>query len=338
MGKIYSPLAGNIVGRVGATVYRKGQSATVAAQYQPQVANPRSRAQSITRAAFSTAAAGQAALAFLVNHSFEGKNGKRANLQRFMQLNSRAISEDIKSVLFGSKEEIEGSLNIKSVPYIQNYPFIVSAGSLPVFAISELGPVENVQIAGKFLLTPWVDSLQYGSYDDSFASQTDYEAILASLGLRPGDELSVVAVVSSNEMAATFETSQGLAANEVCHVEAARVTFKPALPASFDAPLIVNGAFNPDLLERVEGTMYVVPETKEGKMRLGLCVGDPEGVSSAAAIRSALDNNGKYLYSPAKMLNDGEGFETSAYIVESYEAAAAGGNGSKFFLDNPARG
>ena len=322
MGKVYSPLAGNLVGRVGSTVYRKGQGATVASQYQPQVANPKSRAQSIVRCAFSTATAAMSAMKFIADHSFEGVRGKRANLQRFVKLNQKLIASDIKAAFEGGSDEMDGMLNIKGVPYAQPYPYVLSQGSLAPVSIEGLNE-------GGLLIS------LAGGYDvtTQITTQAQYETALAAFGFAPGDELAVVSLLSSG-VAARVRTSGGVCDNFLTHAAAARVTFKAQLPTGFGGPLVVGSKFNPALIERSAGTLNV--STYEDD-KLSIYVEAQGEVVGSAAIRSALDPSGNYLYSPATLTINEDAYEAQHFIVESYEASFAGGDGSDFYLDNPAR-
>lgn len=333
MGKIYSPLAGNVVGRVGATVYRKGQNSTVAAQYQPQVTNPKTRAQSINRCAFSTATAAQSALKFIADHSFEGVRGKRANLQRFMKLNQKLIASDIKAAFEGGSDEMAGMLNIKGVPYVQPYPYIVSQGSLAPFEIKGLEEQEPDVYSGVLLVGK---NLTGSPLTTPFTTQAGYEAALAAVGLDPGDELAVVSILSSGT-AARIRTSGGLNDNFLTHVVAARVTFKAVLPDEFNGSLIGGGRWNPELIERSAGTMVAMSLQTGANTKLGLAVSANGKIVGSTAIRSALDPSGRYLYSPATFIIRDDAYEATQYIVESYEASFAGGDGSDYYLDNPAR-
>lgn len=333
MGKVYSPLAGNLVGRVGSTVYRKGQGATVASQYQPQVANPKSRAQSIVRSAFATATAAMSAFKFIADHSFEGISGKRANLQRFVKLNQKLIASDIKAAFEGTgSDEMAGMINIKGVPYAQPYPVVMSQGSLAPFVVTgfESTPAAG---GGEVLLTR---SFAPTILSESITTQAKYEAVLAALGLAPGDELAVVSLLSSG-VANRISTSGGLCDNFMTHAAAARVTFKSVLPTSFSGQLLVNERFNPALIERSAGTMIATEVAAGAVSKIGLAVVADGEVVGCAAIRSALDPSGKYLYSPANLYVHEDAYEASHYVVESYEASFAGGDGSDFYLDNPAR-
>lgn len=333
MGKIYSPLAGRVVGRVGATVYRKGQNSTVAAQYQPQVSNPKSRAQSIQRCAFSTTTAALSAMKFIADHSFEGVRGKRANLQRFVKLNQKLIASDIKAAFEGGSDEMAGMVNIKGVPYVQPYPFVLSQGSIAPIPISSFAVPSSSSYTGRLLITPAITGV---SLIDEITTQSQYEAVLAAIGLAPGDELAIVSIISSGT-AARIRTSDGLCDNFLTHAAAARVTFKALLPTSFSGALIVDNHFNPALIERNAGSMIALSVSAGGSYALGIGVEANGEVVGSAAIRSALDPSGKYLYSPATLTIGEGGYEASHFVVESYEASFAGGDGSNFYLDNPAR-
>lgn len=324
MGKVYSPLAGNLVGRVGSTVFRKGQDATVASQYQPQVANPKSRAQSIVRCAFSTATAAMSAMKFIADHSFEGVRGKRANLQRFVKLNQKLIASDIKSAFESGSDEMAGMVNIKGVPYAQPYPYVLSQGSL--------APINVTAFEDGSIIVPVSGDTSLAS---TITTQAQYEAVLAAIGLAPGNELALVSILSSGT-AARIRTSGGLCDNFLTHAAAARVTFKANLPTSFEGTLIVDNRFNPALVERSEGTMIVTSSTSP-EPTLALAVSADGELVGSAAIRSALDPSGKYLYSPATLKINEDAYEAAHFVVESYEATFAGGDGSDFYLDNPAR-
>ena len=337
MGKIYSPLAGNIKGRVGATVFRKGQKATVAAQYQPSVGNPKTSAQAINRAAFATATAAQSGLKFLVDHSFENLRSKRECLQRFMALNQKSIAADIKSGLDEGSGDLKGIINLKGVAGIQPYPFKVSEGSLSFLPEQTIVSITDGSVTKDYLGMPAVASTDLGA---TITTQAGYEAALAILGLRPGDELAAVCIMQSDNISGQAETSEGILRNHFCSVQAARVTFVTTLPDAFSGTLIVNDKFNPALIERKEGDLVIKTKTTETAGQVIPCLAVEsvwsESMAAGALIRSAVDANGKYCYSPATMAVSpvADGF---AFAIETYMEVSNAGNGSRLFLDNPAR-
>jgi len=337
MGKIYSPLAGNIKGRVGATVFRKGQKATVAAQYQPSVGNPKTSAQAINRAAFATATAAQSGLKFLVDHSFENLRSKRECLQRFMALNQKAIAADIKSGLDEGSGDLNGVINLKGVAGIQPYPFKVSEGSLSFVPQQTIESITEGGVTKDYLGMPAVTAADLSA---TITTQAEYEAALALLGLRPGDELAIICIMRSDNISGQAETSEGILRNHFCSVQAARVTFVTTLPEDFSGQLIDGDEFNEDLIERKEGGFLIALKNTATAGQVIPCLAVRsmynETLAAGALIRSAVDANGKYCYSPATMAVslEADGF---AFAIETYMEVSNAGNGSRLFLDNPAR-
>lgn len=337
MGKIYSPLAGRIKGRVGSTVFRKGQNGTVAGQYQPTVSNPKTEAQSIQRAAFATASAGQSALKSIVDHSFENLHTKRDCLQRFMSLNQKAIAADIRAALADGDGDVRGIINLKGVSGIQGYPFVIAEGSLNFPAYVTRG-VTKGSVMYNMLALPEVDM---AVFDKTIETQADYAAALACIGLRPGDQLSFIQVNTSGLAdqyeAGSYESSHGVLVNTFNNVRAARFTFKAELPEDFSGKLVVDGQFNLALCER-KGVELINVELVAGSdaNHKVVCFFDEPSMVAGALVRSQVDVNGRYCYSPATLavFNEADAF---AYAIESYMASSNSGNGSRMFLDNPAK-
>lgn len=337
MGKVYSPLAGRIKGRVGSTVFRKGQNGTVAGQYQPSVANPKTEAQAIQRAAFATASAGQSALKSIVDHSFENLHTKRDCLQRFMSLNQKAIAADIRAALAAGDGDVRGIINLKGVSGIQGYPFVIAEGSLNFPAYVSRGVTKGSTMYNMLAL-PEVDM---AIFDKTLETQEDYANALACIGLRPGDQISFIQVngsgLSDQYVAGTFESSAGTLVNTFNNVRAARFTFKAQLPESFSGKLVTDGIFNLDLCER-KGVELINIELVAGSdaNHKVVCFYEEPNMVSGALVRSQVDVNGRYNYSPATLAVFAEA-DAFAYAIESYMATSNSGQGSSKFLDNPAK-
>lgn len=322
MARIYSSSNGVKRGRVGSSVFRKGQNAVVESQYQPQVANPRSLAQAVQRAAFGTAVQAQSALSSIVNHSHRGVAGKRANLQRFVNQNAALIRSAILREIDGGMG-YDGSLNIRNVRGIQPAPYLISEGSLPMQPT--FLPASGGEKAAILLLD---------DIDSTINSQAEYERQLACIGLVPGDQISLIAIVTSNLPSGSFNSSEeGTVQNIFCHVLASRVTFVTNIPANFSGSLVADGAFNPSLVAKSEGSM-VVSTDGTNDLRLADDRMDADEIMAAAAIvRSQLDINGKYDYSTTQMAVKGE-YPTLLAVVESYTNVASARFGNQPFLDN----
>lgn len=331
MAKIYSSQNGNMRGRIGNTVYRKGQRATIGSQYQPQVANPKTQSQAIQRAAFATAAAAMAGLKSIVDHSHEGISSKRENLQKFIRENAKLLAGYIK--LHGVTPYL-GSLNLKGVAGIQPAPYLVSTGSVPSLSF-ELASATGGGFSG--LALPEVATSELSA---TISTQSGYEDALALLGLVPGDQLSVIQIMTNNVPSGSYyDTEEGTIQNISCHVLASRVTFKTSLPEGFSGTLIDDMQFNSALIERSEGNLKVATATATANHTKPL-IYDGRGIeyqSQAAGclIRSQVDLNGKYSYSLTYMAVNGE-FPDADAIVRSYMPVEATADGSDKFLDNPA--
>ena len=337
MGKVYSPLAGRIKGRVGSTVFRKGQNGTVAGQYQPSVSNPKTQAQAIQRAAFATASAAQSALKSIVDHSFENLHTKRDCLQRFMSLNQKAIAADIRAGLAAGDGDVRGIINLKGVSGIQGYPFIIAEGSLNFPAYVSRG----VQIGGVMTNTLALPEVDMSVFDKTLESQEDYANALACIGLRPGDQLSLIQVnisgLSDQQIAGSFESSAGTLVNTFNNVRAARFTFKAQLPEDFSGKLVDQGIFNLGLCERkgVENIWIELVAGSDANHKV-VCFYEEANMAAGALVRSQVDLNGRYNYSPATLAVFAEA-DAFAYAIESYMTSSNAGNGSRLFLDNPAK-
>lgn len=327
MARVYSSQNGVMRGRVGSTVYRKGQNATTASQYQPQVSNPKSDAQCIQRAAFNTAVQAQSALASIVDHSHKSLSGKRANLQRFVKDNT----ELLRAILikdYKGENVPEVLLNLKGVPGIQPAPYRVSEGSLP------------------FRPTIWVGGSDTeaginigGTIATGINSQETYAAVLRNLGIAPGDQLSLILIVSAGEIAGSYNPmGTRLYKNYQCHVLASRVTFKAQIPEGFSGELSTDNRWNPDLVVTEEGDMAIGDSTSasvlaltDGRMMAG------EKIVAAVVIRSALDINGKFDYSTSSMIAARfDPFDMDPkFAAQSYGPGQSVRLGDQPFLDNP---
>lgn len=327
MAKVYSSLAGKMRGRVGSTVFRSGQKATVASQYNPSVANPRSAAQAVQRAAFATATTAQSALASIVDHSHEKMSGRRANLQRFVQQNAEMVRAGILADYSGGETNvlptIRGARNISPAPYV------ISEGSL-LFPRTQIYDLEDMMAAGfPTLSTP----------AENITTQAEYEAALASIGLLPGDQLSLIAIIQDNDTQIASVTINDIPYPQfACEVVKARVTFVTELPAGFSGSLFHSGVFNSALIARREGTMLAsIEQTGSDQVFLASLpvVGNQYILAAAVLVRSQ-ESGDKVLYSNGRMAVYLEPEGDIAWPrAQSYMNGAKVQLGDQPFLDNP---
>lgn len=333
MGKVYSSQNGVMRGRIGNTIYRKGQNATVASQYQPQVANPKTLGQSAQRAVFATVSQALAAMRSIVNHSHYGVNGSRQNEQRFVEQNIAQLRGLVVGNIQGNVP-YDGVLNLKGAKGIQPAPYIISEGTLAFPRVDEVTPS-----SAKLPISSELDLI------DTILNQQDFENALGVLGLHAGEQLSFIGVYDTATIAAQFEGSDGVVQNFGQVVYASRITFVEQLPADFDGDLVkqVSGQiyqWNPQVIARSEGEMRI---TINGTDFRHLVLGDgrqgnDDTLSCAAIVRSARDLNGRYNYSNAQMMarpTSGTSFPRAINYVESYMAGATVELGERPFLNNP---
>lgn len=334
MAKVYSSQNGVMRGRVGNTIYRKGQNATIAAQYQPQVANPRSALQQIQRCAFATATAAASALKFIVNHSHEGVSGDRENIQKFVRQNVALIKSNINAEVDGD-DSIVGVYNIKGVSGIQANPFLLATGSLAYPTLKWADVVANSETGGCGIdMQSLMGTAQVFS-PASLTSAADYERFLASIGLVGGDQLSVVFLIGTGVTSGAYGGSVDVYENEAIHISAARVTFKKASELDFTTPIVplIEDYINPLLIARSEGELTVASGATSNGV-IGTREAADGMIRAAAIVRSQMDLNGKFSYSRSQFATDKTGGHISG-VLESYSNVTTYPDGSSRFLDNP---
>lgn len=326
MARVNSSLAGKLRGRVGSTVFRNGQRSTVAAQYNPQVANPRTAAQAVQRAAFATATTALSAILNIVDHSHEKLTSRRENLQRFVQQNTELIRAGILADYNGNGSSIRPVL--KGAKVIVPNPYIISEGSL------------------LFPRTQWVSEGSAvgfplnGSIPETITTNMQYTEALAAIGLLPGDQFSLVAIISDpNVIVASYETAEGQFNINACEVVRSRITMKTSMPEGFTGTLIANGVFNPALIEKSEGQMIAEVTTKGNASWLSISSPVADGVqyelSAGVLIRSQV-NGSRVAYSNGRMVTNSESESNVAWqMATSYMDGATVRLGVQPFLDNP---
>lgn len=327
MARVYSPLAGKVRGRVGSTIFRNGQRATVAAQYNPQVANPKTAAQAIQRAAFATATTAQAAMLDIVDHSHEKLSSRRENLQRFVQQNAEMVRAGILTDYNGGWTNVFPTL--KGAHSINIAPYIVSEGSL-LFPRTKMYNVGSRFLAGiKVSAAP----------AETISTQQEYETALALIGLLPGDQLSLVGIIEDTETKIASVTINDIEYPQyACEVQKARVTFVNTIPEGFSGPLILNDYINPALVAKSEGAMIVQFGQVEGEqafMATFPTASDPYELAAAVLIRSQ-ESTSKVLYSNGRMavITEPEG-DIAWPRAQSYMDGVSVRIGDQPFLDNP---
>ncbi len=317
-------------GKLGDVVFKKGEGRTIQVQrIKPK--NPKTFAQAKQRCAFAMANSAAAGLRWLINHSFQNITGEKFNIREFVRINSKMLRAQIDRDLNGGAK-MEGNAQIKGAHGMQAAAYIVSRGSIyyPVFE-------------GASIDEPGVAIIPQGetALNTSITSQSVYEQVLATLGVAPGDQLSLVGIVDYPTVIASYDTEE----NYQCQSYGARVTFKAELPDNFSGSLLLaDGTVNPALTEASEtiGKIVIATGSKTGESGpydvIDITIGNvPTGgtVQAVGVIRSQKDMNGKFAYSPCQLLFLGEGLDTTT-VVDSYQTQTSEKN-SDYFLDQAER-
>lgn len=256
-----------------------------------EIKNPRSAKQSLQRMVLATAAKLAAAYEPIVNHSFEGVAVGVASTRKFRSLAMQSLRAAAATAISEEFTSIQADFAIKGAPTIGCTAGLpISRGSLSMNEFT-IGADEALQLA----FTP---------AEQPITTQAAYEAELAKLGLVPGDQLTVINhFIDENIPVATF----GNESNFAQAVRMARVTFVPVLPENFSGALVVNNAFNPALVENVNGPLQVT--VQNNIILLQVNIQNLGNLMAATLIRSQKQANGSFKYSSANLVANTASFD-----------------------------
>lgn len=332
---------GQLSGRRGGVVYYRRNGKQISRAKSVSVANPKSNGQALTRCAMSTVMQAQSALRNIVDHSWPNVKTGAPSLSEFTKINLPSVRAFLKTAQSGQTFLTANMVQIKGSKTIQPFPYVISRGA--VFFQHGAVCINGTNVGGLAINAEGMSEADITALNGTFSTQADYEAKLGALGLVPGDQLSCVVIVKGTQTGATF----GDAVNKINTALAARVTFVSELPENFSGALIdtTTHKFNPALIERSEGNMLVDFTARSGENLKDLLCGVSVSngtICAAALVRSQVAANGGYIYSSEQMWLEKETLYQDSDIywaIESYKptAESSAGDGSKLFLDNPAR-
>ena len=293
-------------GKIGDVVFYRANGEQVSRVRNRAPKNPKSAKQALQRMTLATAAKMASAYEPIVNHSFETIEVGNKSVNFFRSLAMRALRTAAATAINGETTTTRAEFAIKGAPIVGSVEGLpISRGSLSFVPVSL-----NIDGNPRVAYAPAT----------SIATQEQYVAELAKLGLEPGDQLTIVQQFSNiNTPVATFENET----NYAQAVRYARVVFAPVLPAEFSGALIVNGAFNPALLAESLGSISAT--IVEGNLELNI-PGTLLGVSQCAClIRSQKQPNGSFKYSSANMLTTDNTFDfnNAPEVYPSYMEGAS---------------
>lgn len=332
---------GQLSGRRGGVVYYRRNGKQISRAKSVSVANPQTNGQALTRCAMSTVMQAQSALRNIVDHSWPNVKTGAPSLAEFTKINLPGVRAFLKTAQSGQTFLTANMVQIKGSKTIQPYPYVISRGA--VFFEHGAVCINGTHVGGLAINAEGLSAADVTAINGTFSTQADYAAKLGELGLIPGDQLSCVVIIKGTQTGATY----GDAVNKINTALAARVTFVSELPENFSGTLIntTTHKFNPALIERQEGNMLVDFETRSGENLSDLLCGVDVRygtICAAALVRSQVAANGDYIYSSEQMWLQEETLYQDSDIywaIESYKPSdeTSAGDGSKLFLDNPAR-
>lgn len=286
--------------KIGDVVFYRANGEQISRARNRAPKNPRSEKQSVQRMVLATASKTLAALAGLLDHSFEGVQvgiKSRQHAQRLLMEGYRGYAAAI--INSGAVEDDRVIFAIKGAPIAaiyQGMPLSRGRLSMNTFAIND-DPSDPDAATGRISLAAALSS-------DAITTQSAYAAELAKLGLEPGDQLSVVGYFQNNDnIVASFESPYGIAENVADMYRYARITFASELPDGFSGTLIDDGAFNAALIVSAEGVMPPVSEITGASHAIDFDFAEVAPLGFAlrglAVVRSQMSAGGKTYYSPA---------------------------------------
>lgn len=168
---------GQARGRVGSVVFSRRMGKQITRTYNAEPANPKTRAQALQRAQFSTVIAASVGLKEVINNSFDGVKNGQESVNKFVSVNlsdlrARAANGDPVALKW---------LVPKGQSFIQPQPWIISQGSIgPLNANSSALEIQ-FQVVGE-----GDDPDYYEAFASNLASQWYY---------KPGCQLTFVALI-----------------------------------------------------------------------------------------------------------------------------------------------
>ena len=117
---------GQARGRVGSVVFSRRMGKQITRTYNAEPANPKTRAQALQRAQFSTVIAASVGLKEVINNSFDGVKNGQESVNKFVSVN---LSDLRKRSLEGESTANEW-LVPKGSSFVQPQPWIISQGTL----------------------------------------------------------------------------------------------------------------------------------------------------------------------------------------------------------------
>lgn len=175
MGKVKGIFATNISGKVGNVVFRKNGKQNIVSQRPATVKNPRSDEQQRQRAYIKTVASAYSVFKTICDHSFEGVTYGGKSMNFFNKENYRIVSSDVNAVLKNSSNVV--------VPDA----FLMAKGSIRWN--NNWGEGGQIADISKYLTDNKISDI----------STLKYSQLLEALGIKRGDQLTIINVSQTGQ-------------------------------------------------------------------------------------------------------------------------------------------
>lgn len=320
-------------GKVGDTVFYRQSGQQIARAYNPSPKNPKSLAQAYQRMCFATVSSARAALAAIVDHSWQGVTYGTASLSEFTKRNIALM----RAAAFAQGDTVN-DYNIKGAQTIVRNQYVVSSGSLSMvpYTGQAFGTAPNL------LGGVTVQNVETADLAENIGSPEDYRARLALIGLAPGDQLTILAISHDTSVEVAAYGANAEAVNYGGSVAVARVVFRKESEISFETPFSLleenqqenYGTFNTAVITRQDGGPIQLRSVSTHTAILIPVMGNV--VDGGAAIRSAQDINGKWLRSNARiaLVSNIQVNARAIDVVPSYMQVQSSNLGSPRYLNN----
>lgn len=117
---------GQARGRVGSVVFSRRMGKQISRTYNAEPANPKTRAQALQRAQFSTVIAASVGLKEVINNSFDGVKNGQESVNKFVSVNL----SDLRSRGINGDQVALKWLVPKGQSFVQPQPWIISQGNI----------------------------------------------------------------------------------------------------------------------------------------------------------------------------------------------------------------
>lgn len=182
---------GTAYGSVGDTTFYMRDGKQVSRARRRNVKNPRTERQAINRALLSTMGVAYSYMQGIVDHSFQGRNGKTANMQEFMKQNQAYVRGHVMSFNPTLTVDSPYNFNFKGESALRPNPYVIARGTLPTVQI--VAPAEG-QLASGFKFNEFIVTELFGGQ----AATLTYQQVADIFGVELGSQLTLCIISDDN--------------------------------------------------------------------------------------------------------------------------------------------